>query len=40
MEEFEATPGESDRIEQMAAHIKALIELMGDDQTQIGRAHV
>lgn len=36
MEEFEATPGESDRIEQMAAHIKALIELMGDDSTREG----
>lgn len=36
MEDFEATPGDSERIEQMAAHIRALIELMGDDPTREG----
>lgn len=36
MEDFEATPGDSERIEQMASHIRALIELMGDDPTREG----
>lgn len=36
MEDFEAMPGDSERIEQMAAHIRALIELMGDDPTREG----
>lgn len=36
MEDFEATPDDSERIEKMAAHIRALIELMGDDPSREG----